>query len=396
MALRAAKTAVYILGRCAVGVLLTITMQEAMRLQPSPMSTASALAFTCFGNLILFVLHMIYFACTIAYQALTDPRPQPHNVLVLEAEGDVLALRFQELVARCHAEATLVYQRPKPATLTTTIPLLWYHIYAVGFAFFTLSYSVHGGALTATLMLLLASLACAFHHLLANAHPDGLSRLLLFLLTTGALCLLIARLPTIAGDNWLVCIALPVACPLTLYNLQRGQSLQLTASQLFVFATPCVAMMSICYLSAYLPIHSCTSLSGTSLSNLILASGGGNSTLAEALASMPSIVQSHPTVVLATIFSPCMLCVGVLLYADALQRPQRMLSVCGCFVLVQSAKHCYEDPTSKQLHASVVMASVAAFLSIWLDPMPLKPKPNGVDTRLQQEEEEIMTSENSL
>ena len=387
-ALSAAKTAVYVLGRCAVSLLACVTMHEAMRLQPSPMSTASALAFTCFANLLLFVMHMLYFACTIAYQALTDPRRPSHNVLVLEAEGDVFALRFQELVARCHAESTLVYQRPKPATLTTTVPLLWYHIYAMGFAFFTLSYSVHSGALPATLIMLLTTLACAFHHLLANPHPDGLSRLLLFLLTTGALCLLMARLPTIAGDNWLVCIVLPAACPLMLYNLQRGQSLQLTASQLFVFAMPCVAMMSICYLSAYLPIHSCTSLSGTSLSNLLLASGGnGTVTLADALASMPSIVQSHPTVVLSTVMTPFVLCASVLMYADALQRPQRILGVCGCFVLVQAAKHCYEDPGSKQLQASVAMVSTAAFLSLWLDPVPLKPKETKVDTRLQEEEE---------
>ena len=385
MALRAAKSLVYLAGRAGVAVLVYASVHLATQLLPSS-STASTLAFTCVGNTVLFLGYLAYFAGTLVHQALTEPHPrrsQHPSVLLLEGNSEVYALRFQELVARCHAEASMVFERPPLATLTTTIPLLWCHIYAVGFCLFTLSYCVHGGSRLAALVAFGSSLACAFHNLLANPNQDGLSRLLLLFMYAAALVLLFTRNVTAPVESWLLCVVLPAASPVLLYNTQRynrAQTLQLTATQYMVFGLPCVALMSICYLSAYLPIHECSSLLSTELTDII----SYNATL-----EAPRVLQAHPLAVLGCVMTPAALWMAMLAYVDALLRPHRLIGVVGCFMLVHVGKEAVMDPGRREWQAGVALCSTAALLGIWLDPVPLSQSKPQVDARLQDEEEEL-------
>jgi hypothetical protein len=371
MTVQAVKSLIYLLARCTVALLVYLSVHFGTQLSKQA-STASVLAFTCFGNVLLFIGYMLYFAGSTGYQALTNPQPRPNNVLLLSGEGDVLALRFQELVARCHAEATLVYERPVTGMLTTTVPLLWYHIYAVGFCFFTLSYCVHGVTLLPTLVLMTFSFACVIHYMLANPHPNGLSRVLVLLLQSSALGLLYVHSTAVTAESWLLCLVLPAACPVMLYNMQRDQVLQLSATQFLVFGLPCVTMMSVCFLSADLPIRE------LDLAELVRMSS--NSTV--------EMMEVQPAAVLGCVVSPITLWLGMVAYADALLRPQRLLGVVGAFILVHAAKEAYMDPMRKEWQACVTLAGTAALLGIWLDPVPLALKTQHMDVRLQCDEEQ--------
>ena len=61
MTVQAVKSLIYLLARCTVALLVYLSVHFGTQLSKQA-STASVLAFTCFGNVLLFIGYMLYFA----------------------------------------------------------------------------------------------------------------------------------------------------------------------------------------------------------------------------------------------------------------------------------------------------------------------------------------------
>ena len=392
-----ARRLCYVVTRAGLVALVHLCFTHAMTLvstfaeQLGSHPILDTVGFTSFVNLLLFSCYLVYYASCYVYQSMVDPPSGcvgRSAVMLLEEDKDIFSMSFPELAARCHAEAKLVYTHRKPSALLTTVPRMWYHVYALGFSLFVLSYSVHMASALPFLSLVTSCTMCSMcHHLRTRGGKSWLVCCAVYALLCWALALLWYKHAVLMQAVWLD-VALPLAAPFIVHSMQQETSkvLQLKAAQVLIFGLPFLAMMSVCFLSTYLPLQQCSSLQSLVVEDIRALS---NVTLV-----WPFLRDGRPAAVICVLLCPALLWLGMTSFTSAVLQPHKLVEFVSSGLLVLASKALFLSPEEGTLQAAVVLCSLAAVCTscIAVADEPLLQLQEEPGTPVVEEEEEEATA----
>ena len=308
---------------------------------------------SCISNVLMGGLYLIGYAGHMAFHKLYgNQRRNQANRSVTEATEQSVFCVEEEAPAQQQHDFGGPIQLPQPEeeesnqriTLQVTPTQLWYYMYTTGWGVFCMAYTLHGAHWISSLCLCAGTLICSVWGVLTekqlNSNCKRIVMSLLVILDVCSLCLCMSFLSEqgLLWRSWVVEIACPLLAPFWLWESKhKMMPMNMPEQSVVMFGLPFTSMISAGYLSMYVPLQECATITEEAAHN------DKNSTARQWTALITHEVFSHQSpgaLLLCGIVVPGLMYACFVMYTSAFQKIDKQLLCANSLWMIFTSRLC--------------------------------------------------------